>query len=257
MATLENIGDSDYVMKTDIDYYFTSRKNRASGNCLFESLSQSVYGNMTKQAFIRKLVCDFRKNITDFSPKNSLDFRVKEFLEADESDFTICNNKEYALALDVLIAAVVLQKNIILFTDKENKNNNSEHEKVYNVEKFEYGINVDTIYILFRPYNDNNSEPNHFESLKLNKIKKPKLVTPRVKKNTQKSKKNLKLEDEEIEENDDYKFALQLDEIEKMEERRRKSQELADEKYARSLGGVGKRYTIRRKIKNKRRTIRR
>ena len=126
MTTLENIGDSDYVMKTDIDYYFTSKKNRASGNCLFESLSQSVYGNMTKQAFIRKLVCDFRKNITNFSPTNSLDFRVKEFLEADESDFTICNNKEYALALDVQ------QKNIILFTDKENKNN-SEHEKVYYV----------------------------------------------------------------------------------------------------------------------------
>jgi hypothetical protein len=214
---------------------------------------------MTKQVSIRKSVCDFRKNISNFSPTNSLEFRVKEFLEADEADFTICNNKEYALALDVLIAAVVLQKNIVLFTDKENKNN-SEHEKIYNVENFEYGINEDTIYILFRPYNDNSDyEPNHFESLKLNKIKKPKLVTPRVKKNTQISKKNLKLEDEEIEENDDYKFALQLNEIEKMEEQRRKSQELADEKYARSLGGTGKRYTNRRKrkTKTKRMTIRR
>lgn len=249
MTTLENIGNSDYVMKTDIDYYFTPQMNKASGNCLFESLSQSVYGNMTKQAFIRKLVCDFRKNITDFSPTNSLDFRVKEFLEADVSDFTICNNKEYALALDVLIAAVVLQKNIVLFTDKENKNN-SEHEKVYNVEKFEYDINVDTIYVLFRPFNDNSDyEPNHFESLKLNKIKK--LVTPRVEKNTLKSKKVL--------ENEDYEFALQLAKIEKMEEEHRKSQELADEKYARSLGGKRKRYTTRRKIKNKnkRRTIRR
>lgn len=37
MTTLENIEYSGYVMKTDIDYSFTA-KNRAAGNCLFESL---------------------------------------------------------------------------------------------------------------------------------------------------------------------------------------------------------------------------
>lgn len=255
MTTLENIGDigdSGYVMKRDINNILTSKKNRASGNCLFESLSQSVYGNMTKQAYIRKLVCDFRKNISDFSPTNSLDYRVKEFLEADETDLTICIDKEYALALDVLIAAVVLQKNIILFTDKENINV-SESDKVYNLERFEYGTNVDTIYILFRPYNENHDEPNHFESLKPNKI---------VKKKTENSKKKRKIvENDENgrkmkDENDDYNLALQLDEFEKMNEIHRKSQERSDEIYARSLMG-GKRNTIRRKIKNKRRrTIR-
>jgi hypothetical protein len=234
MLTLENIGDGEYVFKTDIDDMFTARTNRASGNCLFESLSQSVYGNMTKQADIRRLVCDFRKNVSDFSPNNLLEIRVKEFLEADVSDLSICSDKEYALALDVLIAAVVLKKNIILFTDKENSR--FSENKIYNVENFKYDLNVDTIYLLFRPYSfDDDYDPNHFESLMLKKEEN----MSRVKKSTHKTN-----------DNDNDNEARIRERIK--EENDRKLQELEDEIYALSLVGGRKRYTVKRKIKRKR-----
>jgi hypothetical protein len=190
----ENENKTNFVYKKDVDKFFKTITNNANGNCLFESLVFAVEGNVDKKIMIEKAgelrtkTCEYLKNILKIKNKNSLEReaimilhekseaggselvkRVVDFVYMGEF-FQVCDNFAWAEVREVMIAAILLKRNITVFTSKSKDRNK------YHVERFEFDKTSEMIFILFNKVDaslyttssseeHNKFEPNHFQFL--------------------------------------------------------------------------------------------
>jgi len=134
MYSIEYINSltGDNIMNAkEIDTLFDIKKNRAKGDCLFESLSQSLNdGKMDFHENIRKEICNFYKvfdETIDYET-DSIEQKLAFSIIGDPTDDdrklhkeNICKSKIYANISDIYIASILYSKNIILFLLSDSK----------------------------------------------------------------------------------------------------------------------------------------
>jgi hypothetical protein len=122
--------------KTAIDKLFTYVKNRAKGNCLFESFAQHFLEEYvarcktvdTAAAEIRKNVCEFYKEFDETEEydegtiENNIAMMVRYDNDDEDGGFhtdNICNDSEWASLGDIYVICKLYYCNVILLKNDE------------------------------------------------------------------------------------------------------------------------------------------
>lgn len=165
------------LTESDFNSRFKIIKNKADGNCLFESIENALIyseyefkNGITNSKKIRKMIGEFYRDFDrdkDY-PDDTIEYRIKMGILFDnmddelQHDDNISNDQVWASMTDVLICSLIFQMNINLYT--KHCSFTLEDDNVFTTDIFEI-TKIESQYNFTQTANLLYSNNNHFEAL--------------------------------------------------------------------------------------------